>query len=215
MKDEKCPTCGINREQWNATETSICRDPWHTQPAPDLAERIKAIARQFCPGCVSNMYLDGETHLYADGNGYEPCLFKTNMELISTVRAELAILAPAQGNEHPKNCSCAECYADFYAPAQVTAEEKLKELAKEMGNAGYCNYAACERYLRSAYELGASAHAAQPDARKRSMFICAAWKKLSDGCVARCDKNDKHEGDHLDSIIDISWQAALLGKETR
>ena len=214
MKDEKCPTCGINREQWNATETSICRDPWHTQPAPDLAERIKAIARQFCPGCVSNMYLDGETHLYADGNGYEPCLFKTNMELISTVRAELAILAPAQGNEHPKNCSCAECYADFYAPAQVTAEEKLKELAKEMGNAGYCNYAACKRYLRFAYELGASAHAAQPDAQKLRQQAKDLLKKLGKTHWYQGDDGFGGEWEYEESDISLVM-AALLGKETR
>ena len=32
--------------------------------------------------------------------------------------------------------------------------EALKELAKQMGNAGYCNYAACEQFLSEAYKLG-------------------------------------------------------------
>jgi hypothetical protein len=42
--------------------------------------------------------------------------------------------------------------------------------------------------------------------KQKRMFICAAWKKLSDGCVARCDQDDKHDGDHLDSVIAISWK---------
>lgn len=36
--------------------------------------------------------------------------------------------------------------------------------------------------------------------------ICAQWTKLSDGCVARCDQIPNHTGDHLDSLIAISWK---------
>ena len=30
----------------------------------------------------------------------------------------------------------------------------LKDLAKKMGDAGYCNYAACEEYLQQAHDAG-------------------------------------------------------------
>jgi hypothetical protein len=40
---------------------------------------------------------------------------------------------------------------------------------------------------------------------RQSGFICAATKKLQDGCTARCDKDYKHDGDHLDSVIAIGW----------
>src|SRR6266403_3509564 len=59
------------------------------------------------------------------------------------------------------------------------ANQSLADLVKKMGDAGYCNYAACEEYLQAAYSLGASrvqelkkrlarAHrAGQEDARKQ------------------------------------------------
>jgi hypothetical protein len=42
----------------------------------------------------------------------------------------------------------------------------------------------------------------------RTMFICAQWKRLSDGCDVRCDKDDGHEGRHIDSVLGIGWDAA-------
>jgi hypothetical protein len=45
-----------------------------------------------------------------------------------------------------------------------------------------------------------------PPAKKFPGFICAKWKKLSDGCVARCDQEHGHEGRHLDSVILIGWE---------
>lgn len=38
-------------------------------------------------------------------------------------------------------------------PPATTEREALKKLAKEMGDAGYCNYAACEEFLQKAFEL--------------------------------------------------------------
>ena len=41
-----------------------------------------------------------------------------------------------------------------------------------------------------------------------AMFICGKWKKLSDGCVARCDLPSGHKAPpHLDSVIGIGWKA--------
>lgn len=38
-----------------------------------------------------------------------------------------------------------------------TLEEQIKELAKQMGDAGYCNYDACEDFLRQAADLALAA----------------------------------------------------------
>jgi len=40
-------------------------------------------------------------------------------------------------------------------------KDKLKQLAKEMGNAGYCNYAACQEFLQRAFDLGAESSKAK------------------------------------------------------
>lgn len=47
--------------------------------------------------------------------------------------------------------------------------------------------------------------AMQPAGATTGGFLCAKWKVLSDGCVARCDLDHNHDGDHLDSVIDIQW----------
>lgn len=41
---------------------------------------------------------------------------------------------------------------------------------------------------------------------KQGGFICARLKSLSDGCMARCDRDHNHNGKHLDSVIAISWE---------
>jgi hypothetical protein len=48
--------------------------------------------------------------------------------------------------------------------------------------------------------------AMQPAGATTGGFLCAKWKLLSDGCVARCDLDHNHDGDHLDSVIDIQWE---------
>lgn len=35
----------------------------------------------------------------------------------------------------------------------MSSDNKLRELARKMGNKGYCNYKACEEYLRQAAYL--------------------------------------------------------------
>ena len=37
-------------------------------------------------------------------------------------------------------------------------------------------------------------------------FICAKWKRLSDGCVARCDLPHAHKGRHVDNVIAVGWE---------
>jgi hypothetical protein len=73
--------------------------------------------------------------------------------------------------------------------------------------------------------IGLSANSLCPihgDSNPLRGFICAAWKKRTEGPMAsrrtlvfRCDRREGHEGDHVDAVLGVNWPESESDLECR